>query len=1108
MKNRKLFGFVLTAVLVFFMSGSPLFAIDTTSTEANRGGSVVIPPAYFNNTGGVNSSVAYVTTKDQGVNNLIFKDPYNPNATIKTWGGSFNGRMNNQVTKFFCIDIRNPLVLNQNNPPQYIDNGFTPSEITYILMNYYPYRSYPYSGSINPISKEAAAVQMAVWHFSDGVDVSTLTGNNDIKNRALQIISDANANAAGFVPVKTLIIIPENQNLISGETAKFRVRVFDERAKPVANKQIRLSVNAGTLSTVVTTTGPNGITPDIELRPGNATNITVTAQADVIIPQGTRFVHATLPDRYQKLVLATPVSAQRSAMCDFYWTSQVDLSLTKIVDNENPQNGDNITFTVTASNAGPANATGVIVTDFMPGGVTYVSHQASRGTYFPINGTWRIGNIANGESVTLTVTVKVDIAQNYLFDLGPATGFNVFTLEDMNQPTADVQGKVAVGQDGFFSNFSVGDELPQSGGQTDVLVVGRHLTFASGNVVGGNIVYGATGTISQMVGIPDGTARQDSVIDFQAAAAYLSALSAQLAGYNANGNISLSGVTLRLMGSDPYMNVFRVPADFLNTSQEIFINVPNGSVVLVNIDGDNLSWGGNLIVSGTPITNCMFNFNEAKNITIQGIDVTGTILAPSADVNFISGVQHGQMICKSLSGGAQYNLANFVGNIALDTTLVNVAEVTACNEVDGDSSPNNGAQYEDDFAMCKFTVRGTNSGGGGGGAVIGNWQYIGSVSDEHFIWSFIRAQDGSFIAGTWGGKILRTTDEGHTFTVLNEGMQVSYIWDVIQAPDGRFFAATERGIYTSNDNGATWSATAMPEYDVRSLVLRGNYLYAGIWGQGVYRSPDNGATWEDVSNGMTNKSVQAIAVDGNGNLYSGTFGGGVYKSVDGGANWVQTSMNFPFVWSLAVTNSGIVAAGTYGNGLYLSANGGDTWQVQTQGIMATHIYYITAEADNYIFVNSWSNGIYLAEVVATESTDLNWVSIGLTGQKISTLLYNQADGSLFATTTNGGVFRNDAPTSLKGLAGLEIPKEFNLSNNYPNPFNPSTVIEFSLPVAEKVELVVYNMLGEVVAKLVSGELPAGTHKVNFNASNLASGIYLYRITAGNNVVTKKMILQK
>ena len=91
---------------------------------------------------------------------------------------------------------------------------------------------------------------------------------------------------------------------------------------------------------------------------------------------------------------------------------------------------------------------------------------------------------------------------------------------------------------------------------------------------------------------------------------------------------------------------------------------------------------------------------------------------------------------------------------------------------------------------------------------------------------------------------------------------------------------------------------------------------------------------------------------------------------------------------------------------------------------------------------------------------------------------------------------------------VTLPDKFELNQNFPNPFNPSTVISFSIPSEVKVILKVYNILGEEVQTLVNEVLKPGVHNIDFNASHLASGVYFYRIDAGNYTSLKKMILMK
>jgi hypothetical protein len=90
----------------------------------------------------------------------------------------------------------------------------------------------------------------------------------------------------------------------------------------------------------------------------------------------------------------------------------------------------------------------------------------------------------------------------------------------------------------------------------------------------------------------------------------------------------------------------------------------------------------------------------------------------------------------------------------------------------------------------------------------------------------------------------------------------------------------------------------------------------------------------------------------------------------------------------------------------------------------------------------------------------------------------------------------------------KVPKTFTLSQNYPNPFNPSTTIKYSLPDESRVTIKVYNVLGKEVETLLSEEKNAGNYKIEFNANNLPSGVYFYKIQAGNYLEVKKLMLLK
>jgi len=114
--------------------------------------------------------------------------------------------------------------------------------------------------------------------------------------------------------------------------------------------------------------------------------------------------------------------------------------------------------------------------------------------------------------------------------------------------------------------------------------------------------------------------------------------------------------------------------------------------------------------------------------------------------------------------------------------------------------------------------------------------------------------------------------------------------------------------------------------------------------------------------------------------------------------------------------------------------------------------------------------------------------------------------SLFANVMN--FFLIPVTSVEERVAEIGIPKQYSLSANYPNPFNPTTKIRYELPKRTKVRLRIYDLLSREVATLVDQEKPAGSYEVRWDASGFASGVYFYRLQAGGFVETKKLVLLK
>lgn len=154
------------------------------------------------------------------------------------------------------------------------------------------------------------------------------------------------------------------------------------------------------------------------------------------------------------------------------------------------------------------------------------------------------------------------------------------------------------------------------------------------------------------------------------------------------------------------------------------------------------------------------------------------------------------------------------------------------------------------------------------------------------------------------------------------------------------------------------------------------------------------------------------------------------------------------------------------------------------------------------FAGTSDNGAF-----ASTDRGLSWRSVnnGLTESSIMSLNVDQ-QGHLYAGT-NKGLFRSTGNVTRIDEKS-RVPSSFSLFQNFPNPFNPATVINYQLSANTLVTLKVYDVLGRLVKTLIEERQTAGIHSVTFNASSLSSGVYFYRLVAGSYVEAKKMILIK
>lgn len=321
-----------------------------------------------------------------------------------------------------------------------------------------------------------------------------------------------------------------------------------------------------------------------------------------------------------------------------------------------------------------------------------------------------------------------------------------------------------------------------------------------------------------------------------------------------------------------------------------------------------------------------------------------------------------------------------------------------------------------------------------------------------------------------------------TFFDANEGI-------VMGDPDYNFPSPNYWTIYKTYDGGFNWTAIANPPEQLgmnfgwkNSIVTVGNTVFFGttlfddnfFFGPDarIYKSTDKGETWS------YNYTPGVVQVNTLHFIDAMTGYGCGAKTTDGGNTWFQ--MNDPYKGDV---NKFILSATGVGNEVWVTG--------------------IHRNGPNY-FGDKWFNYrklYYSNDGGVTWKKDYEATDAGFNEVRIS-----RDNMALFALKDNGGIIMKMLTAPSAPLANSRV--NYELKQNYPNPFNPVTNISYKVPGNGLVSIKVYDMLGKEVAILVNETKTAGTYNVMWNASNMPSGVYFYKLTSGSFSDMKRMILVK
>jgi photosystem II stability/assembly factor-like uncharacterized protein len=372
----------------------------------------------------------------------------------------------------------------------------------------------------------------------------------------------------------------------------------------------------------------------------------------------------------------------------------------------------------------------------------------------------------------------------------------------------------------------------------------------------------------------------------------------------------------------------------------------------------------------------------------------------------------------------------------------------------------------------------------------------------------------AYVTGA-GGTLLKTSNSGSNWIALNSGTtQTLHSIYFININTG--IACGDNAIIIRTTNGGiNWSSVSTTVSSGLYSVSFSNQNNGIICGQGgtILYSTNGGINWIVAVDGFISSLYSCNMVTASTGYSAGVnsiFQPMVAKTTNGGANWnyyvFYLNSNEGNLRGVQFLNEieGFAVSNVWNGqgGISRTTNTGVNWSTQLFSSALNCIDF----PSTLIAYSAGYSGIIL------KSTDggLNWVQQASGTSVIlrnidfadSLLGYAAGDNGTILKTTNGGI------TAVNGNPN-EFPKEYLLFQNYPNPFNPTTVIKFLLPNASYAVIKFYDALGNEIQKLqIKGSFKAGLHGITADFSNLPSGVYFYRLDAGNFALTKKMILLK
>ena len=369
-----------------------------------------------------------------------------------------------------------------------------------------------------------------------------------------------------------------------------------------------------------------------------------------------------------------------------------------------------------------------------------------------------------------------------------------------------------------------------------------------------------------------------------------------------------------------------------------------------------------------------------------------------------------------------------------------------------------------------------------------------SLIDKYQI-ECLASMNGDLYAGLGGGGIFKSSDEGTTWTEINNGLGKKYITALTSKENKIYVSSYAEGVFISENKGQLWKAMETPPGSVYiySLITSGGNLIAATW-DGIYCSADDKKWTKAIINGIHKHNITLSLFESKKNLIAGS-GKYLFISKDNGKIWESFNSGSPFDILSFAEQGNTLTIGTSGDGLYQSIDEGKNWIKKLNNKTESELENVSAIVIDSLNIVAGSP----TKGVINDGTKMNQ---GYANLSIKSLIKHK--GYYFAGTPNAGLWKY----ALKGkLQNLEDRGVFELTCSiYPNPSTVNSILTYSINQKTNVHIDLIQPNGKIVKQFHFIDHHPGLYNVELKELELSSGIYFIRIKANSLIRLKKLCI--